>query len=170
MHSIWIVVIVIVGLIGVGGLTFLITRLAVGKSSYHELQPLPPPKKPPTVYFQPLSKQPSSKQPSSKTPQTNQPHSNQPLTKLMSKYAEYKPIDEAAYVRIPKYDSPGNDMGKATDASNYNMTVEKCKERCDKTQGCVAFGWDASQKNYCTNKNKISDKLSKWNGDLYIKA
>ena len=155
MHSIWIVVIVIVGLIGVGGLTFLITRLAVGKSSYHELQPLPPPKKPPTVYFPPPPKQPSLKKPPSK---------------LMSKYAEYKPIDEGAYVRIPKYDSPGNDMGKATDASNYNMTVEKCKERCDKTQGCVAFGWDASQKNYCTNKNKISDKLSKWNGDLYIKV
>lgn len=154
MHPIWIVLIVIFGLIALGGLTFLITRLAVGNSSYHHVQPPPPPKKPPTVRFPPPPPPPPMKSPGSR---------------LMTKYAEYKPIEDGAYVRIPKYDSSGNDIGKATDASNYNMTVEKCKERCNKTQGCVAFGWDASQKNYCTNKKKINDKLSKWTGDLYIK-
>lgn len=148
MHFLLVMLIIVLLLGLIGGLTYLFTRLAVGSSSYHTYVPPPPPKKPPTVYF---------------------PAHNDKKHPLIVKYSKYNPVDDGTYIRIPNYDTPGNDIGTARASGNYNMDIVKCKERCDKTPGCVAFGWDASQKNYCTNKNKINSELTKWKGELYIK-
>lgn len=151
MHILLVIIIIILLLGLIGGLTYLFARLAVGPSSYHTYVPPPEKQKAPTVYFPPPPLKPT------------------PTSSTITKYSKYNPIDDGAYIKIPQYDSPGNDIGQARAPENYNMDITKCKERCNKTPGCVAFGWDASQKNYCTNKNKLVTNFTKWNGELYIK-
>jgi hypothetical protein len=81
----------------------------------------------------------------------------------------YNPIDDGDYLKYINYDSPSFDIIPAKSDENKNMTIAKCKQRCNTQPNCVGFDWDPNQNNYCSSKVKVNFPLRAWSGNLYVK-
>lgn len=139
--------VVVIVLAGIGVATYFAVQAIVGPPSDSLTNPYLPSQAPPSTT-------------------TTNPSSN--VTALPGTTG-YNPIDEGDYLKYINYDSPSFDIIPAKSDENKNMTIDKCKQRCNSQPNCVAFGFDANQDNYCTSKVKVNFPLKYWRGNLYVK-
>ncbi len=137
--------IVVIVLAGIGVATYFAVQAIVGPPSDSSAQYLPSQAPPSTT----------SKNPSNVT--------------ALPDTQTYNPVDDGDYLKYINYDSPSFDIVPAKSDENKNMTIEKCKQRCNSQPNCVGFGFDKNQDNYCTSKVKVNFPLKYWAGNLYVK-